>query len=93
MRRQLTLGAAVALLDISLAFQNVWPTPLIRWSGDHWQTSHEIHTAENALGVHLADLPVADIPPGSTIVFTFFWPDGDRWENVDFTVGIEEPGA
>jgi hypothetical protein len=32
--RQLTLGAAVALLDISLAFQNVWPTPLIRWSGE-----------------------------------------------------------
>jgi hypothetical protein len=33
-RRRLTLAAAVALLDISLAFQNVWPTPLIRWSGE-----------------------------------------------------------
>ncbi|MER8431933.1 glucan 1,4-alpha-glucosidase [Mesorhizobium caraganae] len=63
---------------------------VIRWSSDRWQTIHEIETAENALGVHLADLPVADIPPGNTIVFTFFWPDGDRWENVDFTVGIEE---
>ena len=26
--------AAVALLDISLAFQNVWPTPWIRWGGE-----------------------------------------------------------
>ena len=33
-RRGLVLGAAVALLDISLAFQNVWPTPMIRWRGD-----------------------------------------------------------
>ena len=33
-RRGLTLGAAVALLDISLAFQNVWPTPLVRWGGE-----------------------------------------------------------
>jgi hypothetical protein len=33
-RRGLTLGAAVALLDISLAFQNVWPTPMIRWEGE-----------------------------------------------------------
>ncbi len=33
-RRGLTLVAAVALLDISLAFHNVWPTPLIRWGGE-----------------------------------------------------------
>ena len=33
-RRGLTLFAAVAALDISLAFQNVWPTPLIRWAGE-----------------------------------------------------------
>ena len=33
-RRGITLAAAVALLDISLAFHNVWPTPLIRWGGE-----------------------------------------------------------
>jgi hypothetical protein len=33
-RRGLTLAAAVLLLDVSLAFQNVWPTPLIRWSDE-----------------------------------------------------------
>jgi len=32
--RGLTLFAAVVLLDISLAFQNAWPTPLIRWTGE-----------------------------------------------------------
>ena len=33
-RRRIALGAAVLLLDVSLAFQNVWPTPLIRWDGE-----------------------------------------------------------
>ena len=32
--RRLTLILAVGLLDASLAFQNVWPTPLIRWNGE-----------------------------------------------------------
>ena len=30
----LRAGAALALLNASLAFQNVWPTPLIRWDGE-----------------------------------------------------------
>ena len=33
-RRRIALGAAVLLLDVSLAFQNVWPTPLTRWAGE-----------------------------------------------------------
>ena len=33
-RRGLALAAAVWLLDASLAFQNVWPTPLLKWAGE-----------------------------------------------------------
>jgi sulfatase-like protein len=32
--RRIALAAAVVLLDISLAFQNVWPTPMVRWQGE-----------------------------------------------------------
>ena len=32
--RPVTLVAALALLNVSLAFQNVWPTPAIRWEGE-----------------------------------------------------------
>jgi hypothetical protein len=32
--RRLSLAAAVLLLNVSLAFQNIWPTPLIRWGGE-----------------------------------------------------------
>ena len=33
LRRWMTLAAALVLLDVSLTFQNVWPTPAIRWTG------------------------------------------------------------
>jgi len=33
MKRWLSLTAAVLLLDVSLTFENVWPTPAIRWHG------------------------------------------------------------
>lgn len=33
-RRWATLAAALLLLDASLTFQNVWPTPAVRWNGE-----------------------------------------------------------
>ena len=34
MRRCLTLAAALLLLNASLTFRNIWPTPAIWWAGD-----------------------------------------------------------
>ncbi|CCV04524.1 Glucan 1,4-alpha-glucosidase [Mesorhizobium metallidurans STM 2683] len=62
---------------------------IVHWSRDNWATAHDSRTTENAFGIHLADLPVADVPPGDTIVFTFLWSDAGRWENVDFSVAID----
>ena len=33
-RRALAAAAAIALLNASLSFQNIWPTPAIRWEGE-----------------------------------------------------------
>ncbi|UCI08390.1 glucan 1,4-alpha-glucosidase [Mesorhizobium sp. B1-1-8] len=66
---------------------------VVHWSSDKWLTVRDDRTAENAFGVHLVDLSVAGLRPGSTIVFTFFWPEAQRWENVDFTVGIDAPDS
>ncbi|RUW77381.1 MULTISPECIES: glucan 1,4-alpha-glucosidase [unclassified Mesorhizobium] len=72
------------MLRVELAAKGV-----VHWSSDKWLTVRDDRTAENAFGVHLVDLPVDRLPQGSTIVFTFFWPDTGRWENVDFTVGVD----
>jgi glucoamylase len=64
---------------------------VVHWSSDKWLTVHDDRTVENAFGVHLVDLATADLQSGCAIVLTFFWPEGQRWENVDFTVDIEQP--
>ncbi|TIU16433.1 MAG: hypothetical protein E5W53_28300, partial [Mesorhizobium sp.] len=56
----------------------------------NWATVHDAETTENAFGIHLTDLPVADVPSGNTIVFTFFWSDAGCWEKVDFSIGIDK---
>ena len=58
----------------------------IRWSADNWATAVDSQTEENAFGIHLADLPTASLPGGSTLIFTFFWSGTGDWENVDFSV-------
>lgn len=65
------------------------PAPAtVHWSTDGWATSHDDATSENDFAIHLLDLPVADLKPGRAIVFTFFWPNGGNWENIDFSVAV-----
>ncbi|MBN9219868.1 MAG: glucan 1,4-alpha-glucosidase [Mesorhizobium sp.] len=58
----------------------------VHWSTDNWASAQDSKTKENAFGVHLVDLPVAGLPSGSSLIFTFFWPGTGDWENVDFSV-------
>jgi glucoamylase len=60
----------------------------VRWSLDRWESEKDVLTTANMFDVHLVDLPTSALVPGDEVVFTFFWPDGARWENVDFYVGV-----
>jgi glucoamylase len=66
----------------------------IHWSSDGWQTVHDTDTTTPGLGIHYADLPTADLPVGSQICFTFYWPQAGHWEGVNFDIQVmtEEPG-
>jgi glucoamylase len=61
----------------------------IRWSIDGWRSARDSDTAENAFGIHVLDLPVESQAPGTTVDFTFFWPEAGHWENSDFSIRIE----
>jgi glucoamylase len=63
----------------------------VHWSGDGWRTVTDTPTTDTGLGVYLADVPTAGLPAGSTVVFTFFWPEAGRWEGQDFAVALVEP--
>jgi glucoamylase len=62
---------------------------MVHWSDNGWRTTHDTETRDSGLGIHFADLPTDRLAPGCEIVFTFFWPQGQRWEGTDFTVSIE----
>jgi len=61
---------------------------IVHWSDDDWQTVQDATTTDSALGIHYTDLPTTALPPGKQVLFTFYWPQADRWENKDFPVSV-----
>jgi len=61
---------------------------VVHWSADGWRTARDAETRETGLGVFYADLPLAGLPDGARVEFTFFWPQAGRWEGSDFGVDV-----
>ena len=62
---------------------------MVRWTLDGWQSFEDTRTRDTGLGIHTLDLPTASLPPGSQVVFTFFWPQENRWEGTNYGVAVE----
>lgn len=41
------------------------------------------------IGVHVVDLPTTGLSAGACVALTFHWPDGNRWEGVNFKIPVE----
>ena len=61
----------------------------VHWTIDNWTTAHDTDTRDTGLGIHVLDLPTASLPPGAEAVFTFFWPNENRWEGTDYRVVVK----
>lgn len=62
---------------------------MVHWSIDGWTSTHDTNARDTGLGIYTLDLPTASLPAGSAAVFTFYWPNENRWEGTDFTVRVE----
>src|SRR5256712_8057838 len=60
----------------------------VHWSDDNWRTATDCKTVDTGLGIHYADLPTSGLSPASNILFTFFWPDANKWEGTNFQVTV-----
>ena len=60
----------------------------VRYGINGWTGAADVATRDCGLGMHVADLPVAQLPPGSTVEFTFQWTASQRWDDRDSRVVI-----
>jgi len=64
----------------------------IHWSADNWEGVQDLSTHDTGLGLHIADLPTAELAEAAQVTFTFYWPAADRWEGANFMVRIAARG-
>jgi glucoamylase len=62
---------------------------LVHWSIDSWKTSQDTNTRDTGLGTYILDLPTKSLPPGAQVLFTFHWPQENRWEGKDYSVVVD----
>jgi glucoamylase len=62
---------------------------VVHWSVDGWRTVHDRPTRDTTLGVHVADVQIRDLGIGDRVAFTFYWPESEGWEGIDYSVCVE----
>ena len=60
----------------------------VRCGINGWTAVADVATHDGGLGMHVAALPVAQLPPGSTVEFTFQWTTSHVWDGRDYRVAI-----
>ena len=68
---------------------NLLSPALVHWSTDGWKTTHDNETRDTGLGLHVLNLPTAQLAAGEQVVFTFYWKQEERWEGKDYMVTVE----
>jgi glucoamylase len=63
---------------------------MLHWSINHWKTARDTESRDTGIGMHILDLNLSRVKAGSTLVFTFFWPESGNWEGKDFEIRIVE---
>ncbi len=63
---------------------------VVHWTTDQWDSVHDTRTRRLESRAHIAELPTADLPAGTRIHFTFFWPEANRWEGEDFELKVDQ---
>jgi glucoamylase len=58
----------------------------IHWSCDGWLTANDLEMRDVGFDCWCADLPSAQLPDDTRVIFTFLWQEG--WEGKDFQVEI-----
>jgi glucoamylase len=59
----------------------------LRWSTDDWATFDDQEAALTGVGIYYQDIPT-DTAKAAVVIFTFYWPDQQHWEGVNYSVRL-----
>ena len=71
----------------TLRIETLVPAQL-RYSTDDWESFAEYISVGTGFGVHFIDLARGQLSAGSTLRFTFYWPQAEKWEGKNFEVQV-----
>jgi glucoamylase len=71
----------------NLRFELLAPA-LLHWSNNNWKTAQDARARDTGLGLHLVDLTREQVGSAGQLVFTFHWPEANRWEGRDFQISL-----
>jgi len=60
----------------------------LRWSVDDWITFTDTSSTPTAGGIYYVDVPTNQNEAGSSVQFTFYWTEPQRWEGVNYNVRL-----
>ena len=66
----------------------VMASAMIHWGVNGWQDVQDVDTTQSAFSTYYVDLPVDELPAGTTVQFTFYWHGTGCWEEADYSVEI-----
>ena len=61
---------------------------LVHYGVDGWRQIADILTRDTGLGMHVAELPTAQLRAGQHIDMTFYWTQPESWEGRDYSIEI-----
>ena len=62
----------------------------IRWSPDNWKSVKDNKTNDTGFHTHIFDIATENLKSGSSLVFTVYWQQQDKWAGKNFRVDIVE---
>ncbi|HKK20469.1 MAG TPA: glucan 1,4-alpha-glucosidase, partial [candidate division Zixibacteria bacterium] len=71
----------------TLRIESLSPT-IVHWSDDGWKTVHDSKSRDTGIGIYVVDLNTSELTAERQVDFTFYWPDADSWEQVNYSVCI-----
>lgn len=59
---------------------------IVKWTSNNWQNEKQTIATDTQTGMYIADIPVHK--EDNTILFTFFWPEVNKWEGKNYSVQV-----